>query len=161
MHKQRRCSGFTILELMIVLAIIAMVATVCGLAAGSTLSDMRLNTAALGLKSDMNLARLRAVRENRSVLMVFHPGHGSYYDIRVDHNGNGKPDDNETPIRKIDMPEGINFSSVSFGFRRKWAKFDSRGLASGSAGRVVLRNTNGKQQDVVLALSGRIRIVRN
>lgn len=160
MHKQRQCSGFTIMELMIVLAIIAVAATVSGLAAGSTLSDVRLNTTALSLKSDMNLARLKAVRENRSILMVFHPGHGSY-DIRVDDNGNGKPDDDETPIREIGMPEGIEFSSVSFGFRRTWAKFDSRGLSSGSAGRAVLRNTNGKQQDVVVALSGRIKIVRH
>lgn len=160
MQKQKTCSGFTLLELMIVLAIIAVAATVGGLAAGSTMPDVRLNTAALGLKSEMNLARLRAVRENRSVLMVFHPGHASY-DIRVDDNGNGKPDEDETPIRKIGMPEGIDFSYVSFGFRRKWAKFDSRGLAAGSAGRAVLRNRNSKQQDVVVALSGRIKIVRH
>ncbi|MBT8340570.1 MAG: prepilin-type N-terminal cleavage/methylation domain-containing protein, partial [Desulfatitalea sp.] len=84
-------AGFTLIELMATVGIISILATAGGFGINSILPDLRLSAAARELKANMNLARLQAVRENKAVLVAFHPDRESY-DIRIDSNGNGSPD---------------------------------------------------------------------
>lgn len=157
MKRSKINSGYTIMEVLLVIGIIAIGAAVSGLSIRAILPDIRLGAAARALKSDLNLARLTAIRENRAVLIVFHKER-KRYDIRLDTNGNNKPDDGDARIKTVLIPDGLNFAHASFGFGSAWTRFNSRGLASGKAGRASLRNTNRKQKDVFIALSGRVRI---
>jgi len=77
-------SGFSFMELMVVIAMIGILSAVAlpGLLRG--LPEQRLKNAARNLYADMQRARLLAVKENRSVSVRF--GDNFYY---FDNDGNG------------------------------------------------------------------------
>lgn len=162
MPKIKRNSGFTLMEMMMVVAIITISAAVTGFSLKSMLPDLRLSQAARDLKSDLNMARLRAVRENKFVWIVFHDEAPPYYDIFID-NGDEKYSDEEMEeeilIKTVDLPRGISLDTASFmpGGTNKTC-FNSRGLADTRNGTASLVNEKEVQQAVHVAKTGRVTI---
>lgn len=158
MPKIKTHFGFTVLELMLVLAIIAIGAAVTGFAVREMMPDLRLSAAARDLKSDLNLARLKAIKENRTVWVVFDKDEDRY-DILVDDGDESFTLEDEAPIKTVLMPTGIKMESASFmpgGINR--TSFDNRGIAGTHNGTASLINTKGAQRDVAVAKTGRITI---
>ena len=84
----RNISGFSLIELMVVLAVVAVMA---GLATPSMVTwqqSRKLNGAVTNLTADLELAKMRAIRENSFVAVIFTAGG---YTIFVD-NGAGSGD---------------------------------------------------------------------
>jgi len=69
----KRRGGFTLAELLVVIAIIAILSTTTLFAVGRMARDARLSTATNTLVATLDNARTLAIRENRSVLVVFRP----------------------------------------------------------------------------------------
>jgi len=67
----KRSSGLTLLELIIVLTIVGIVIAVAGLHFTRFSSAHRLHEAAREIASDLQFARLLAVKENRDIRVVF------------------------------------------------------------------------------------------
>lgn len=159
--------GFTIVELMIVIAIIGV-----GLAIGiptynTTIKPTaRLNGAGRQLYSDVQLARLRAIRDNVRCGIAFSAG--PTYTVFIDNSlANSKYDAGEHVIKTVNLAneypkvqfdtsqgggDGISFTNKSFSIR-------PRGLATNS-GRVFLVNEKGEGRQIVVNTMGTVRIVK-
>ena len=68
----RPSAGFTLIEILVVVAIISMLLVISGMGIGSSISSMQLSAAANGLGGTLNHAALLARRENRPVQVRFY-----------------------------------------------------------------------------------------
>lgn len=156
-------SGFTIFELIVVLAIISLLMAVGIPTYSRMVPDMRLKAAVRDIKSDMELAKLRAIRENTNVAFVCNTG-GNSYSLFVDNGSGGGTADNwvqdgtEQLIRSVEMPEGVNMYDASFSGGVPRCRFDGRGLPNGLGGHIYMKNTKNNYRGISLSLVGHVRI---
>jgi len=158
MHKQ---SGFTIVEMIIVIALLSIIAAVGIPNYLNWLPDIRLKAAARNVKSDMMLAQQRAIRENASVAIVFSPG-GNSYTVFVDNGAGGAaPNDwdrtgTEELMKTEAMPTAVVMDLAAFGVDQR-VRFNGRGLPDQS-GVVQLSNTKNIIRRINLSVVGRATI---
>jgi prepilin-type N-terminal cleavage/methylation domain-containing protein len=100
----RKNNGFTLLEILIAVIIIAAVSAVATPAALSWLDGARLKSAAASLRADLQEAKSQALRRRETVRIEFS---GDEYIIFVDTDQSGEFDDDEPVIRKRQMPGGV------------------------------------------------------
>jgi len=165
----RRQAGFTMTELVIVIAIMAIAAAVAIPSYLSWLPDIRLRSAVRDLKSDLGLAKQRAVRENGQVAVVFDTGNNQYtlfVDDGANPGGGGIADDwirngDEVLMKTVSMPGDVNmYSAVFFGGLPR-VSFDGRGLPNNAGGTVRMRNTKNNFMGIDMSLVGLIAIERS
>ncbi|RLB66393.1 MAG: hypothetical protein DRH03_12260 [Deltaproteobacteria bacterium] len=118
--KSTRESGFTLVELMVVIVIIAVIA-------GFTMAEInsssyKLKGAAQTLRAKMQQAKLLAVKENCNVFVDFDlDGAGaidSFYTLWQDLDGDGNYDTGVTPpelLETVNLPQRIAFGRVASG----------------------------------------------
>jgi type IV fimbrial biogenesis protein FimT len=131
----RKDSGFTLIELIVIIAIVAIFA---GIAVPNFLSYMpkhRLNGAARQVMGDLMAARMKAVSQNTTVTVAWVSDRK--YKISTE----------EKTIDYSDVTIG-SFSNISL---------DSRGTKKPGNGTITLTNSIGSK-DVIVASAGRVRI---
>ena len=87
MLNYKKESGFSIVELMIVVAIVGIISTASVPSLKRWSRNYNVQSAAMDLYSHMQIAKLGAVKENKSWTMNFNPGGLFGYQVR---NSNGK-----------------------------------------------------------------------
>ena len=70
----RRNTGVTLVELMIVIVIAAILASIAAPSLASMIRDMRLSSASSQLFGDLNMAKSEAIKRNARVLVCANPG---------------------------------------------------------------------------------------
>jgi type IV fimbrial biogenesis protein FimT len=162
MHDQK---GFSLLELFVVIAIIAVAAGVLLPVFNSMRPKFRLGGAARQLQGDLLWARMQAINKNNEFKVFFlnktcniaeHAGSGStdhIYQILDDEDGDGSIDSGETVIEKHIQTDYLD---VVVGSATASPVFQPRGNASGAT--IVLQNPSGTKQLVISPASGRIKI---
>ncbi|MEA3348865.1 MAG: GspH/FimT family pseudopilin [Pseudomonadota bacterium] len=109
--------GFTLVELMVVIAIIALIAGFTVAEINST--SHKLKSTARTLRAKMQQARLLAVKENCNVFVDFDLDGGgtidSSYSLWRDGNNDNTYDDPIELIETITLPEDISFGAVATG----------------------------------------------
>jgi prepilin-type N-terminal cleavage/methylation domain-containing protein len=179
------CSGFTLLELLLVMAAtLVMMAVAIPLTSGA-LDDVRSGMAARYLASRINDARTHAVSRSTAVALRFEPIGSDYcFGEFVDGNGNG--------VRTADIASGVDagrtsrrcltdlFAGVSFGLLRAAPDLDgersmsqtdgvrigtSRILTLGAdgtatSGTLYIHGRRGQYAVRVLGATGRTRVLR-
>lgn len=117
----RKNSGFSLMELMIIIAIIAIVTAITSPYLITYIYSSKLDSAVRDLQSTMQYARLRAVKENADVVIVFTEGVGNNgtYTAFVDdgagaNTGNGTQDGDEATFRSGTMPDNVEMDDVTF-----------------------------------------------
>jgi prepilin-type N-terminal cleavage/methylation domain-containing protein len=101
---QARRGGFTVIEILLVVVIIAIAAMVAVPMIGST-SGMQIQSAANIIAADLEYAKSMAISRQKNYSVVFNPA-GDYYEV---HDSNGTTIKN--PVTKLDYK--VNFRSDS------------------------------------------------
>ena len=127
----RTSSGFTIMELMFVLAIGAIVASIAVPSFSSWRSRTKLNSAARVLRGDLEMAKSRAMRENNFVALKFVDAN-SYQVFIDDGAGDGDPGDwilhaDEQLILNRKLPPGTTINLGATTFPGDQNRFNGRG----------------------------------
>ncbi len=163
-HRHRQ-AGFTLLELMIVIVVIAILTAIAVPNIINWLPNYRLKAAARDLYSNMQKAKMEAVKRNVTVVLDFVPA-TNRYEMFVDDgagvSGNANNftrDSGETLLGTFGMPNDVTLSSASFSFGTQKAGFNSRGLpASRRIGNVILLNNNSRYYKATLSSAGNIKL---
>jgi type IV fimbrial biogenesis protein FimT len=152
-------SGFTFLEMMTVIGIMGIIATIAIPHILGWLPRYRLGSAARDILSAMQYARLVAVKENVDVHVNFSPDDNNFL-IFADYNSDNHQNSDEPTIRKGKMPGGVTLEDASFSFGYDWFQFNSRGLASGSGGTIRIVNKQNAESRIRVNRTGNSRILR-
>jgi prepilin-type N-terminal cleavage/methylation domain-containing protein len=144
----RKESGFTLMELMVTIAIILIMASLAVPSFLSWLPRQRLRGAVTDLVADIQSTKLRAIRENRTWAIVFNTATDRYYvcsDDGVNNTwdgpvGNGGDDTSVKTVRLSRVGSGVRF--IIDGPSDFFMPFNSRGL-SDVAEQVSLTNMTG------------------
>ena len=148
----RKESGFTLIELMVTMAIVLIMASIAVPTLLSWLPRQRLRGAVTDLVADINSVKLTAIKENQNWAIVFNTATNRYFlcsdagagDQWDGPAANGGNDTCPKVVRLSDIGSGIQFIPPIggfFGAHEPHVQFNSRGL--GNAVQVDVTNMTG------------------
>jgi prepilin-type N-terminal cleavage/methylation domain-containing protein len=140
--------GVTLIELVIVFAIIAIMAVLLAPNIGPWLGYYRLKSATRDIVSTMRTAQMKAVSNNTENQVLFNPGAGTYILQYRDTGGNWV---NEGATQTL--PSGIQISAP---FPGNIAHFNPN--STSSTGSMTLTNTKQTKRITLTSSTGRIHI---
>jgi prepilin-type N-terminal cleavage/methylation domain-containing protein len=144
----RNESGLTLFELMVVLGIMAILASVAVPGFLGWLPKYRMRSAADDVLSTLQYAKLRAVRENDIVAVTLQPVNDSYQ-VSLD-NGAG------AQVKSGRMPAGIDLQSTDF--PGDVVRFTRRGFPFVGGNIVVANGTGTRTINLTLGGSASIQL---
>jgi type IV fimbrial biogenesis protein FimT len=146
--------GFTLIELMIVIALIAILAAIAFPNFREFMVQRRLNGAARQVMSDLMHARMQAVSQNNRFSVTFPSNHE--YTILDDDDNDGVADGGEeTQTRNIQTDDDNAYFDVTLNSTANPVIFFPRGNANGTT--VTVTNSAGSK-NVSVAITGRVMI---
>jgi type IV fimbrial biogenesis protein FimT len=156
--------GFSVLELVVALGIIAIVAAIATPNMISWRSKAKLSGAVNNLRGDLQMAKSRAIKDNAVVVAVFT---ATGYRIFVDNGVNAADwiqDADETLLRERQLPAGITIKlPTDLDPPNDRTRFNSRGFPDpatltglGLTGNITLQDGGGRQMQINLNRLGRI-----
>lgn len=172
-----RTSGFTVIELIVVVSIVTVLIAISVPAFTKWLPNYKLKGAAMDLYSRMQFAKSEAIRANSQYAVIFDPGNKQYKLVSgpgADGNFGAGGDDNEVEIIKvsdygfgivygngsatINMDDGGgSFPADAISFNSNMVVFNGSGLCDNS-GSVYLENDANRAYAVGALASGVVRI---
>ena len=166
MHKRlHKNSGFTLIELMIVIGMISILSAIAIPSIMKWLPNYRLKAEARNLYSNMQKAKIEAVKRKQNVLISFVTGSydpagqiGSYR-VHIDSNSNNSYDAGETIIFQKNMPRNVTLYFNNFSANT--AGYNPRGLPLGNWGDVRLRNNQSRYYQLAMSPAGTVKISQN
>lgn len=159
MKRIRSNKGFTAIELMVTIGIIAIIAAIGIPSYAKWIPKYKLGRELVNLKADLERAKMTAKRENICVDIIFIDN--AYTVFRNNgsggHSCNTNLDDDETIIAYQKLSPGITFGHISFAAGSKNARFRGNGVAKD--GHITLKSYNGAgSKKIIISMLGRIRI---
>ena len=172
-----RTSGFTLVELVVVVAILVALMAVSIPAITRWMPNYKLKGAAMDLYSRMQFAKSEAIRANSQYAVIFDPVNEEYKlvsdpgadlvfgsggddteveVIKVSHYGPGIAYGNGSATKNMDDGGGT-FPGDAVSFNNNMVIFDGRGLCDNS-GSVYLQNDGNRTYAVGTLASGVVRI---
>jgi prepilin-type N-terminal cleavage/methylation domain-containing protein len=145
----RNESGFSLVELMVVIAIIATLSIVGVAGWFGFMPSYRLRTAVDDLQATMQMARLRAIKEN-AVTSVRFTGTNTYRAF-IDADEDGTLDGGEEVFLTRTLPAGISLHAAT---DAGYAQYNSRGFPEAGAMSFRLRNGRGQFLGIRMEISG-------
>ena len=146
----KNVSGFTLLELMIVLALLSILTSFAVPSFFTWRSEAKLKSAASMIRGDLEMARSQAMRENDFVVVSFNTT--NYVVFLDDGAGAGNPEDyirhpDERLLRSRQLPAGVTIDLVKTDFEDDQTRFNGRGRI-GRMGKVIIVNSSGVEKTI-------------
>ena len=142
-----RNAGFTITELMVTIAVIAILASLAIPNFIGWLPNYRLQSGAEEIQSVLQLARVKAIEENAIATVSFDTANRTY---RASVGGQ--------TFRRGQMPAGINIS-CALNSGGTAVQFDNQGVAINSTqGNTQVSNNLGRTKTITIFITGNSRI---
>ena len=160
----RNNSGFTLIELAVVIAIVGVLAGIAVPSFVGWLPKYRLRSSADDIQALVQNARLRAVKENANVAVLFDPdndGLDGDYIAFVDENSDWNKDAGEALVMQGEVSSGIRITAV--GYNNERFRFNSRGFCYDDSDTIqgdsiTLRDSKGRTKNVNIEMTGSSRI---
>lgn len=146
------------IELLVVMVVLSVLATVAIPTFSRWYPNYRLRTAAREIYSTFQTARMAAIKTgNASTFgaVTFDTGNKTYMAF-IDEDDNWVPTGTERILKQVTLPDDVDFNNISLVSDR--TRFDSRGLVTGGTGDVELVNDNGRTQKITVWTAGNIEI---
>lgn len=141
-----RKSGFTVLELIVAIAIAMIVLGIAVPSFMTWLPTLRLSSGARQVATDLQVARMKAISQNTKFRINFGTLPASTYVVEKDSGGFS------ADSGPFSLPEGITVTAVS-----ATSEFQPRGTASATS-TITLQNVNSETKSVQIAIVGRVTI---
>ncbi len=157
-------AGFTMLELMIAIGIIAILTAIAVPNIINWLPNYRLKAAARDLVSNFQKAKMEAVKTNTDVVITFTTGAyapsgqvGSYR-IFVDDDSDGIFDAGDRVLAQVTMPKNASlYDANNTTFTGDTTGFNSRALPL-KKGSVKIRNNKSRYYKASLSFAGNVKL---
>ena len=148
--------GFSLGELITVMGIISVLAVIAIPNFIGWRSESQLQGALENLRGDLQMAKLKAVQENRPVAVLFS---GNGYQVFIDDGASeGAFDAGERLFKNRQLPPGVSIDLFNTDFNgNDYARFNNRGLPD-VGGTVVVDSSGGDQRLIGLNRLGRVSI---
>ncbi|MGE5255398.1 MAG: GspH/FimT family pseudopilin [Hyphomicrobiales bacterium] len=145
-------SGFSIFEVLIVVAILSLAGAIAIPRLVSWRSNIRLINAAQELRTNLEAAKTLAAKENTTITLQFEPASGQY---RMTFRN---LDDALVAIKVEQLPPEVRIDSAhpEYTLTGNKVSFNSRGGADN--GTIVLSNSNGKSKKISISIIGKIEV---
>ena len=148
----RKNSGFTFTELMVTIAVVAILASLAIPNYIAWLPNYRLQSGAEDVQSTLQLARITAIKENATVKVEFNTANETY------QASVQKPLEPARIFRKGRMPAGVDIFSAVFG-GGAFVEFDNQGTTMNNTdGSTQLINNSGRAKTIRVSITGNSRI---
>lgn len=152
----KRESGFTLMEMMAVVAIIGILVAVAIPGFSVWLPNYKLKGAVQDLYSNMQNAKMEAIKANGDYQIEFFPGSGTYTMT--------SPGGNVQTVTLADYGYGVSYGDPEGGDEVSYSgdsvTFTSRGLTNNVGGWVRLTNDKNRYYQVGTLITGVIRLQR-
>ncbi len=145
--KRTQSHGFTATELLVTIAIIAIVAGIAYPSLNRMASNGNLRSAARDIMADITALKERAMAENSGYSVDFNTGANSYTITRLSDN---TVISSKSPAS---FAQGIQLTGVAFGAGSKITCLTRGTLNQG--GNITLRNSRGSTATIICLVSGR------
>jgi len=152
MTKKADSKGFTLVEMMILVAVMAILAAIAAPNLKTYMAQRRLNGAARQVMTDLMAAKMKAVSFNQNVKVSFESNH--IYQIWNDANGDGTVDVDEGDDIERNIHPDYHDVTLSMG-EIKYIIFYPRGTSSNRT--VTATNSTGLKT-ITTSLAGRVKI---
>ncbi|RLC07212.1 MAG: type II secretion system protein GspH [Deltaproteobacteria bacterium] len=154
----KNSKGFTLIEVIVVLAVIGIMVTIAGISLVSSSRNAELRSSAQEMYGQFQRAKMEAIKRNQSVTILFVPP--DKYRIFVDLDDDQVLDGGEPIIADVTVKNGIVFSAITFA--SNYTGFTSRGRPLDSNfGGVNIDNTVTSQSfQLTTSIAGYVRLVK-
>jgi type IV fimbrial biogenesis protein FimT len=154
MKTMRKNAGFSLMELMIIIAIMAVIATIAIPSMIGSRSRAKLQGAVSNLSGDLQVAKLVAIKESTFVVVDFA---ADGYRVFIDNDGNWNLDAGERMVQARQFPPDVRIDLAATDLSNDRTRFNDRGLPDpANLGTVFILNSAGDQRSINLNRLGRL-----
>lgn len=153
----KRDYGFTLIEIMVVIGIIAIAGGIGAIGVSKYLPDYKLNSVVREYLSVLQEARLMSVKRHEHIAVSFSVAANSYEVFTDDGPTKGTLDPGEVLLKRGGNHKGVDMYAAA----PAWIRFNPRGFPTSGVGDCLLKNNINTYRGVRVSMAGDARVIKS